>query len=100
MVKKVLLWINEGDAGVLRTWWQTRDAFFLAGGILILANWPWTIFMIYPVNTVLMKKEPERADAQTSALIVRWGHFHAVRSLLGVAATAIFLGLVQITRAS
>ena len=42
-----------GFALGLVAWWQTRDLLFLAGGIAMLANWPWTIFVINPVNAIL-----------------------------------------------
>src|SRR6266481_4189927 len=43
-----------GFALGLVAWWQTRDLLFLAGAIAMLANWPWTILVINPVNAVLM----------------------------------------------
>lgn len=72
-------------------WWQARDLLFLAGGIAMLANWPWTILVINPVNAVLMATQPEQAGAQTRALIAKWGRLHAVRMALGFAATSALL---------
>jgi hypothetical protein len=80
-----------GFALGLIAWWQTRDLLFLVGGVLMLANWPWTIFVIRPVNAILMATEPAQADAQTRALIAKWGKLHAVRTALGFSATLIFL---------
>src|ERR1700738_4701714 len=37
------------------------------GAALILAPWPWTIFIIMPVNKVLEATAPEAASAQTRA---------------------------------
>ena len=34
-------------------WWQTGKPAFLAGALLILANWPWTLIAIKPVNDAL-----------------------------------------------
>jgi hypothetical protein len=79
-----------GFALGLAAWWQTRDLLFLAGGIAMLANWPWTILVINPVNAVLMATEPERAGAQTRALIAKWGRLHAVRTALGFIAVMVF----------
>jgi hypothetical protein len=45
-------------------WWQTREILFVAGGIAMLANWPWTILVINPANAILMATEPEQAGAQ------------------------------------
>jgi hypothetical protein len=59
--------------------------------VLILAPWPWTLLIIMPVNKVLEATPVEAADAQTRALIEKWGTLHAGRSALGVAATLVYL---------
>ena len=64
---------------------------WLIGAALILAPWPWTLFVIMPVNKVLEATPPESANAQTRALIEKWGTLHAGRSALGVAATLVYL---------
>ena len=80
-----------GFALGLAAWWQTHDFLFLAGGIAMLANWPWTIFVINPVNAALKATAPEQAEAQTRALITKWGRLHAVRTALGFSATIVFV---------
>lgn len=75
----------------LFAWWQTHAPLFLIGGVAMLANWPWTLFLMGPANATLMSTDPSRADAQTKALIVRWGKLHAVRTVLGFASTILFL---------
>jgi hypothetical protein len=72
-------------------WWQTRDLLFLTGGIAMLANWPWTILLINPVNAALNATEPAQAGAQTRALIAKWARLHTVRTALGFAATSALL---------
>jgi hypothetical protein len=74
----------------LAAWWTTRDPWLLAGSILILANWPYTLLVIAAVNNKLKATPIEGADATTRRLIQRWGRLHAGRSLLGALATVAF----------
>jgi len=64
---------------------------WLLGAIVLLANWPYTIFIIMPTNRRLMDTPPEAATAETRRMLERWGGLHAGRSALGVVATLIFL---------
>jgi hypothetical protein len=85
-----------GFALGLVAWWQTRDVLFFVGGTAMLANWPWTILVINPVNAVLMATEPEQSGAQTRALIAKWGRLHAVRTALGfVAVVALLIACIS-----
>jgi hypothetical protein len=61
------------------------------GAALILAPWPWTLLVIMPVNRVLEATPVERANAETRALIERWGTLHAGRTALGIAASLVYL---------
>jgi hypothetical protein len=64
---------------------------WLAGAYLLLANWPFTIIAILPTNKILADIKPHNAGVQSRELIEKWGRLHAVRSLLGAAATVLFL---------
>jgi Domain of unknown function (DUF1772) len=68
--------------------WDWR---WLVGAALILAPWPYTIFIIMPTNNQLKATALEAANEQTRGLIVQWGRLHAVRTALGVAAMAVFI---------
>jgi hypothetical protein len=72
-------------AGLI-AFWLTRDWRWMLGALLIFANWPYTLLVILPVNKRIEATAPDRANADTRALIRRWGALHAGRSLLGVAA--------------
>jgi hypothetical protein len=71
--------------------WRTDDWRWLAGAIVIFANWPFTLFGIMPTNRRLKAVDPAAAGPASRAMIVAWGRLHAVRSGLGAVATLIFL---------
>ncbi|MFG1180216.1 DUF1772 domain-containing protein [Xanthobacter versatilis] len=65
------------------------DWHWLAGGVLMLANWPYTLIGIMPTNRRLLAMDT--ADAETRRLITNWGQLHMVRTGLGALATFVFL---------
>lgn len=72
-------------------WWISAEWRWLAGGAVLLANWPFTLLVIMPVNKRLMAIKPEDAGAASRGLLVQWGHLHAVRSALGTIAMLLFV---------
>jgi Domain of unknown function (DUF1772) len=75
----------------IAAFWLSRDWRWLLGALLIFANWPYTLFIILPVNKQLEATRPENADGSTRMLVLQWGVLHAGRSALGLAATIVFL---------
>lgn len=71
--------------------WRGRDWRWLAGGLLMLANWPWTLLMIAPLNSALLAIAPEAAGAASRALIEQWGMLHAGRTALAGLAVLLML---------
>jgi hypothetical protein len=69
----------------------TLDWRWLLGALILLANWPYTIYVIMPTNRRLMDTPLEAATAETRQMVRRWGVLHAGRSALGLAATLLFL---------
>jgi anthrone oxygenase-like protein len=76
-------------------WWQSGDGLWLAGALLLLANWPFTLIVIMPTNHALSATPSEAASAGSRELVVKWGRLHAVRTALGAAATLVFLWAVS-----
>jgi hypothetical protein len=72
-------------------WFQLGGWQWLAGAVLLVANWPYTMFGIMPTNNRLMATDAASAGPESRALVVAWGKLHAVRSLLGALATVMFV---------
>jgi hypothetical protein len=76
--------------GIL-AWWQTGIGLWLIGALVLVANWPYTVFAIMPTNNTLMATDPASAGPDSRALVQKWAALHAVRTMLGLAATLIFI---------
>jgi hypothetical protein len=75
----------------LLAFWQSGNWYWLTGAVIILANWPYTFIAIMPTNRQLYAIDLASAGSTSRALIERWGALHAVRTALGITATAVFL---------
>lgn len=81
----------------IAAWQMTARVAFLAGAIMMIANWPWTLIGVAPTNRALMTTGFERAGPESRRLIIKWGKLHGVRTLLGALSIVAFLvGLIQI----
>jgi len=70
---------------------STFDWRWLLGAVVLPANWPYTIFVVMPINRRLMDTLPEVATSETRRMLEWLGALHAGRSALGLVATLIFL---------
>jgi hypothetical protein len=66
---------------------------WIAGGLLMLCNWPFTFIAIMSTNRSLMAIEIDAAGPRSRSLGERWGFLHAGRSALGVTCAYIPLGV-------
>lgn len=73
----------------LLAWWQTGNVAWIVGAVLMVANWPVTLFIIMPVNRKLMAVD--QGGPESRRLIVKWGSLHALRTALGFAASVVFV---------
>lgn len=78
-----------GVAGLLATY-LTKDWLWVAGSVVLLANWPFTLLAIFPINKRLMALDPSLADFESRELLIQWGRLHSVRSFLGATAMVLF----------
>ena len=70
---------------------STLEWRWLLGAVVLLANWPYTIYVIMPTNRRLIDTPLEAATAETRPMVRQWGILHAGRSALGLLASLIFL---------
>lgn len=68
--------------------WRNHTPLWLVGAALMLANLPFTLIVIAPVNDTLLALGVDQAGAASRALIERWGWLHAARAALAVLAMA------------
>lgn len=58
---------------------------WLYGAIFMLGNWPYTWYLIMPLNRELKAIDPATATDDTMAKLSQWGWMHLLRGLLGAA---------------
>ncbi len=90
---QVILAIAAAITGLV-SWWLDGRLMWLIGTILIFAVIPFTLLAIMPTNKKLLAPDLNRASEATRSLLQKWGKLHAVRSILSLAASCIFLWLL------
>lgn len=71
--------------------WMTSDWRWIAGAVLILTNWPYTLLGIMPTNHKLKAIAEMDAGSASRSMLEKWGRLHAVRTALGCFATIAYL---------
>jgi uncharacterized membrane protein len=75
----------------LMAWRQNGAWQWLAGAIVLVSAWPYTLLVIRPTNNELSGTSVSDAGPRTTTLVEKWGRLHAGRSALGVLAMILFL---------
>ena len=89
-VMQVMLALLATGAG-LAAWITGGSVLWLVGALLIFAVIPFTLVVIRPTNKQLLDTATDPASAQTQRLLLRWGRLHAVRSILALVSSVVFL---------
>ena len=76
--------------GLLAAWLTGKWA-WAVGAALMLAPWPWTLFVIMPLNNRLKAMEPAHDGPMSRPLLQLWSQLHAVRTAFGFLATLLYL---------
>ncbi|MCI4680527.1 DUF1772 domain-containing protein [Rhodoblastus acidophilus] len=69
---------------------QNSDIRWLIGALIVLASWPYTFFVIVPLNNRLLATSAARPDADAREIVTFWGQLEWGLFALGVVATAVF----------
>lgn len=72
-------------------WVRSGSAVCLVAGLVMVANGPWTLVLLHPINRQLMNPGLELGSPRAAELIARWGHLHAVRSCFGCIGFVMFV---------
>lgn len=75
-------------------WLAGGGAGWLLGGVLMGANIPLTLVVIFPTNRELLDPATAANHDRVGALLARWNRLHAVRSALSIAALVLFVTLL------
>lgn len=90
---QVILALLATGTGLL-SWRIEGRGMWLVGAMVMFAVIPFTLIAIMPTNQQLLNPGPDRSSEATRHLLQKWGTLHAVRSILSLTASCIFLSLV------
>lgn len=82
LLSGVSVWLLGGDLG------------WLVAALLVGAVIPFTFGIIMPTNQKLLTHGRDLSSAETRGLLERWGRLHAVRTVLSLAGTIIYMWLL------
>jgi hypothetical protein len=77
----------------LGSWLMGGGIGWAVGALLIGAVVPFTFLGIMPTNKALLAAGRDLASEETRALLMRWARLHAVRTVLSLAATVLYIYL-------
>jgi len=83
-----------GSVCGIAVWLLGEPVGWLIGSLLIGAVIPFTFGVIMRTNHTLLSPGRDVSSNQTRELLVYWGQLHAVRTVLSVAGTILFLWLI------
>lgn len=75
----------------LAAWLLGAGLVWLVAALFILAVVPVTLIIIFPTNKQLLASGRDLGSSETRELLVKWGQLHAIRSVLSLIASVIFV---------
>ena len=83
-----------GFLSALAAWLMGASAWWLVGGVLLVAVIPYTLIVALPTNNKLLDLAIEKDPDLARRLLVRWGRVHTVRSVMSLATFLVFVMLL------
>jgi len=83
-----------GSLAGVAAWLLGASVMWLLGALFIFAVVPVTLIVIFPTNNRLLATDRNLASPETRELLVRWGQLHAIRSVLSLIASVIYVWLL------
>jgi len=75
----------------LVAWLLGAGLMWLIAALFIFAVVPVTLIIIFPTNRKLLAPGRDLGSSETRELLVKWGQLHAIRSVLSLVASVIFI---------
>jgi hypothetical protein len=69
---------------------QGSDVRWLIGALIVLASWPYTFFVIVPLNNRLLAASAAQPEADAREIVTFWGQLEWGLVALGAVGTAVF----------
>ena len=76
-------------------WLVGANLMWLVAAILMATVVPYTLVVVMPTNRRLLDPGRDLASAETRLLLEKWNRLHAVRTVLSLGASIIYLWLLQ-----
>ena len=76
-------------------WLMGAGVWWFVAALLIGAVVPFTFIVVMPTNHKLLSPGRDLASVETRELLQKWGKLHAVRTVLSLAASVIYLWLLR-----
>ena len=83
-----------GFLSAVAAWLMGASAWWLVGGVLLVAVIPYTLIVALPTNNRLLDPAIEKDPDLARRLLVRWGRVHTVRSVMSLATFLVFVMLL------
>ena len=76
-------------------WLLGAGVWWLVAALLIGAVVPFTFIVVMPTNNKLLPPDRDLSSVETRELLQKWGKLHAVRTVLSLAASVVYLWLLR-----